>query len=166
MTLVEILVVVVIISVLIGVFIVGGAEWDRRSKIEATRTTLAALDAAMDEHHVIIQAYPVPSVLMPVDTPVQSTSEILSQIQGVGDIAKAIGGLRNETWVNAGAEEIWDAWRNPLFYYNPDPNRAGDGGHDRPIFWSGGPDGANNSTLSNGVLTVGGDDVALSKSPT
>ena len=153
-TLVEIMVVIVIVGFLVTLLIAGGGVWVKRSKVRQTLATLATLDAIIDEYHTETGHYFSDDIMTLGDfePPDFLTPDFLNEVQGVGDIAKIIGGLRTP-----GSKELLDAWGNPLEFENP-VKPANPVRDRRPWFWSWGPNAQNESEADYGN-PVSGDDI-------
>ena len=143
-TLTEMLIVIAIVAFLLSALIVGGAEWLKAAKDKQTQMLMKALDSIIDEYHLETGDYFADSV--------ETTEHFLTEVQGVGDIPKIIGGLR----MDDDQQLIYDAWDTPLGFRNPRASTPAPVAGDRPWFWSPGPDKLNDS--GNGD-TIGGDDI-------
>ena len=141
MSLLELMVVVVIISLLVSIIVVGVNSARTNMKVTATRATLDLLETIVDEYYVQTEHY-FDATTSAEQMPVPPNTGFLQTVEGVGEIYSLTGSLPKET-VGA-VDVVVDAWGRPIWFYSSSSLT-------RPVFWSEGPDGDNDS----GVVGVG-----------
>ncbi len=122
-TVIELLIVMAVVIVLVAVLLVGGASWRNHARIAQTKTMIDALDAIVDEYRVETGRYP--------DNFAGSTlSDFFTRVEGVGDIPKMVGSLKdsggNDAWGQPIVVNTGDAATRTTFEsYGPDEAPGG-----------------------------------------
>ncbi|MEQ9461960.1 MAG: type II secretion system protein [Phycisphaeraceae bacterium] len=167
-TLIEILVVISIITVLVALTLVGVTAVTANSNQWATESTLATLDAAVDEYYQLNNRYPRANTGNTVywDTSQNRMrgwpEQFFDELQKYGDIGAMLGPLLQSPPTLAGNEDnldirdaspIADGWGYGIVPIVPRDLSTNPSVSDlRPFFYSSGPNGTDQNNTDNGGI--------------
>lgn len=149
-SLVEILVVVAIVSILVGVTVVGVGEWTAESEQRQTDAVMLGLEAALDEYRNEVGQYPNIDPALGVASGMRAEERMdlfLEEVQNVGEIFKTLGAYIE--YIDSDGDGTpdryvaLDGWGKVIGYVSPNTNVGGTTRpvtDRRPYFISSGPD--------------------------